>query len=146
MTVLIVDDEAILRRMLREFIEMWAHLLDAQVEILEAANFPEAFDQVRNADVVLCDGHFPMNADPKFNLTPWLYVHGLCRSGIMLGKKRFALMSGDSECLDAARALYRVTVFPKPFDAAELMNWVFVGQSKVKSQESRVESPHALAA
>jgi CheY-like chemotaxis protein len=127
MTVLIVDDEANLRRMLREFIESFAHTIEVEVEILEAANFPEAFDQVRRADVVLCDGHFPMNADPKFSQTPWIYVHGLCRSGIMLGTQRFALMTGDPDCAEAAKTLYHISVFQKPFDAAEVMNWIFSG-------------------
>lgn len=129
MKLLIVEDEETMREMLARFAEAYAGKAGVMVQVLEAGNLPQAQELLPEADVILCDGNFPYGrAVHGFLQKPWLAVFAFARPAVILGRKRFALMTGDEEIALEAEERFRLTVFRKPFKVERVMEWVFEGQ------------------
>lgn len=90
-------------------------------EILEAGDLCRALELVKQADVILCDGHFPKgNIVTSFEVqqNPWLSVWAYKRDDA-----RFALLSGDEKAFARGGNL-GLRVFMKPCHFASIIEFV----------------------
>jgi DNA-binding NarL/FixJ family response regulator len=126
MKLLIVEDEELVLQILASVIRNAATEHGVEIEITEACELNGAIAAAPSADVILCDGHFPTRrAVIAFDQQPWLAVYAFARPGIDLGKKRYALMTGDESAAEAAERK-GITVFRKPLDFPAVTAWLFV--------------------
>lgn len=118
MTILIVEDEPSNRHLLRTILTGGA---GEDAEILEAGDLTSALDVVKQADVILCDGHFPgggLQMTAEVSANPWLSVWAYGRH------KRFLLLTGDEPTAEYARRLHIATL-NKPYDFDAIRRFVF---------------------
>jgi len=113
-TVLIVDDEAAMRRVLERV------LTRAGYRVQSAASAETAYELLASApaDAVLLDIQLPTISGLA------LYLAIIHRHPALVG--RIAIMSGDADAQHVRAWLERnpCTVLKKPFDMAEIMDWV----------------------
>jgi DNA-binding NtrC family response regulator len=113
-TILIVEDEAALRRVLERA------LIKAGFRVLGAGSAETAYDLLASerADAVLLDVHLPTMSGLA------LYLALVHRTPALSG--RMAIMTGDAETesLRAWLAHNPCTVLKKPFDLHEIVDWL----------------------
>jgi CheY-like chemotaxis protein len=116
MRILIIDDDAAIRRMLRAWI---ITLAGEETIVLEAGNLEEAEAIIGDSDGVLCDGAFPTSWDAAGDgelggaQQNWAHVAGLAdKRGVP-----FVLLTANSLIVAQARACQRLA-FEKPAKVA----------------------------
>lgn len=113
-TVLIVDDEAGLRRVLERFLERHGY------RVLSAGTAEAAYEQLaaENADALLLDIHLPTMSGLA------LYLAIIHRWPALEG--RIAIMTGDAEAQEVRTWLehHRCVVMRKPFNLQLVADWV----------------------
>jgi two-component system sensor histidine kinase RpfC len=113
-TVLIVDDEAGLRRVLQRFLERHGY------RVLSAGTAEGAYEQLaaENADALLLDIHLPTMSGLA------LYLAIIHRWPALEG--RIAIMTGDAEAQEVRTWLehHRCVVMRKPFNLQQVADWV----------------------
>ena len=113
-TVLIVDDEAGLRRVLERFLERQGY------RVLSAGAAESAYEMLANeeADALLLDIHLPTMSGLA------LYLAIIHRWPALEG--HIAIMTGDAEAQEVRTWLdhHRCTVIRKPFNLKQVADWV----------------------
>ena len=113
-TVLIVDDEAGLRRVLERFLERQGY------RVLSAGAAESAYEILANeeADALLLDIHLPTMSGLA------LYLAIIHRWPALEG--HIAIMTGDAEAQEVRTWLdhHRCTVIRKPFNLKQVADWV----------------------
>ncbi|HXG95575.1 MAG TPA: response regulator [Gemmatimonadales bacterium] len=113
-TVLIVDDEAGLRRVLERFLERQGY------RVLSAGAAESAYEMLANeeADALLLDIHLPTMSGLA------LYLAIIHRWPALEG--HIAIMTGDAEAEEVRTWLdhHRCTVIRKPFNLKQVADWV----------------------
>ncbi len=113
-TVLIVDDEAGLRRVLQRFLERHGY------RVLSAGTAESAYEILASeeADALLLDIHLPTMSGLA------LYLAIIHRWPALEG--HIAIMTGDAEAEEVRTWLdhHRCTVMRKPFNLKEVADWV----------------------
>src|SRR5467141_620094 len=113
-TVLIVDDEAGLRRVLERFLERHGY------RVLSAGTAESAYELLtsESADALLLDIHLPTMSGLA------LYLAIIHRWPALEG--RIAIMTGDAEAEEVRTWLehHRCTVIRKPFNLDQVTEWV----------------------
>lgn len=113
-TVLVVDDEASLRRVLERALTREGH------RVLGAASAETAYELLatERPEAVLLDVHLPTMSGLA------LYLALVHRTPALLG--RIAIMTGDADDAHVRAWLERnpCTVIKKPFDLREVVEWV----------------------
>lgn len=113
-TVLIVDDEAGLRRVLERFLDRHGY------RVLSAGTAEAAYEilAAETADAVLLDIHLPTMSGLA------LYLAIIHRWPALEG--HIAIMTGDAEAEDVRTWLehHRCTVIRKPFNLQQVADWV----------------------
>ena len=113
-TVLIVDDEAGLRRVLERFLERHGH------RVLSAGTAESAYELLaaEEADALLLDIHLPTMSGLA------LYLAIVHRWPALEG--RIAIMTGDAEAEEVRTWLehHQCTVIRKPFNLQQVADWV----------------------
>ncbi len=113
-TVLIVDDEAGLRRVLERFLERQGY------RVLSAGAAESAYEILANeeADALLLDIHLPTMSGLA------LYLAIIHRWPALEG--HIAIMTGDAEAEEVRTWLdhHRCTVIRKPFNLKQVADWV----------------------
>ena len=108
-TVLIVDDEAGLRRVLERFLERHGY------RVLSAGTAESAYEilAAETADALLLDIHLPTMSGLALYRWPALEGH-------------IAIMTGDAEAEEVRTWLnhHRCTVIRKPFNLQQVADWV----------------------
>lgn len=113
-TVLIVDDEAGLRRVLERYLERHGH------RVLSAGTAESAYELLaaEEADALLLDIHLPTMSGLA------LYLAIIHRWPALEG--RIAIMTGDAEAEEVRTWLehHQCTVIRKPFNLQQVADWV----------------------
>lgn len=113
-TVLIVDDEAGLRRVLERYLERHGY------HVLSAGTAEQAYELLSSevADALLLDIHLPTMSGLA------LYLAIIHRWPALEG--RIAIMTGDAEADEVRTWLehHRCTVIRKPFNLQQVTDWV----------------------
>jgi DNA-binding NtrC family response regulator len=113
-TVLIVDDEAGLRRVLERFLERHGY------RVLSAGTAEAAYEQLaaETADALLLDIHLPTMSGLA------LYLAIIHRWPALEG--HIAIMTGDAEAQEVRTWLehHRCVVMRKPFNLQQVADWV----------------------
>jgi len=111
-TVLIVEDEAALRRVLERVLAREGH------RVLSAASAETAYDLLSSerADAALLDVRLPTMSGLA------LYLALIHRSPALVG--RIAIMTGDAENVRAWVERNPCKVLRKPFDLHEIVEWL----------------------
>ncbi|MEX2155704.1 MAG: response regulator [Gemmatimonadales bacterium] len=113
-TVLIVDDEAGLRRVLERYLERHGH------RVLSAGTAESAYELLaaEEADALLLDIHLPTMSGLA------LYLAIIHRWPALEG--RIAIMTGDAEADEVRTWLehHQCTVIRKPFNLQQVADWV----------------------
>jgi DNA-binding NtrC family response regulator len=113
-TVLIVDDEAGLRRVLERFLERQGY------RVLSAGTAESAYEilATETADALLLDIHLPTMSGLA------LYLAIIHRWPVLEG--HIAIMTGDAEAEEVRTWLehHRCTVIRKPFNLQQVATWV----------------------
>lgn len=113
-TVLIVDDEAGLRRVLERFLERHGY------RVLSAGTAESAYEVLSSeeADALLLDIHLPQMSGLA------LYLAIIHRWPALEG--RIAIMTGDAEAEEVRTWLehHHCTVIRKPFNLQQVVDWV----------------------
>ena len=113
-TVLIVDDEAGLRRVLERFLERHGY------RVLSAGSAETAYEMLSSeaADALLLDIHLPTMSGLA------LYLAIIHRWPALEG--HIAIMTGDAEAEEVRTWLdhHRCTVIRKPFNLKQVADWV----------------------
>jgi two-component system phosphate regulon response regulator OmpR len=115
-TILIVDDEAGLRRVLERFLERLGY------RVLSAGTAESAYEMLTSeqADALLLDIHLPTMSGLA------LYLAIIHRWPALAGC--IAIMTGDAEAEEVRTWLehHRCTVIRKPFNLQQVADWVAV--------------------
>jgi DNA-binding NtrC family response regulator len=115
-TVLIVDDEAGLRRVLQRYLERHGY------RVLSAGTAESAYELLatEQADALLLDIHLPTMSGLA------LYLAIIHRWPALEG--HIAIMTGDSEAQEVRSWLehHRCAVLRKPFNLTEVVDWIAV--------------------
>lgn len=123
-TVLIVDDEAGLRRVLERFLERHGY------RVLSAGTAEAAYEvlDAETADALLLDIHLPTMSGLA------LYLAIIHRWPALEG--RIAIMTGDAEAEEVRTWLehHHCTVIRKPFNLQQIVDWV---ASVLRAQDSQ---------
>ena len=131
-TVLIVDDEAGLRRVLERFLERHGY------RVLSAGTAESAYEMLaaETADALLLDIHLPTMSGLA------LYLAIIHRWPALEG--HIAIMTGDADADDVRTWLerHRCPVIRKPFDLKEISDWV---AAVIELQQRRREQEGAQA-
>jgi DNA-binding NtrC family response regulator len=113
-TVLIVDDEAGLRRVLQRYLERHGY------RVLSAGTAESAYELLatEQADALLLDIHLPTMSGLA------LYLAIIHRWPALEG--HIAIMTGDSEAQEVRSWLehHRCAVLRKPFNLTEVVDWI----------------------
>ena len=113
-TVLIVDDEASLRRVLQRYLERHGY------RVLGAGTAESAYELLatEQADALLLDIHLPTMSGLA------LYLAIIHRWPALEG--RIAIMTGDSEAQEVRSWLehHRCAVLRKPFNLTQVVDWI----------------------
>jgi len=113
-TVLIVDDEAGLRRVLEKYLERHGY------RVLSAGTAESAYELLatEQADALLLDIHLPTMSGLA------LYLAIIHRWPALEG--HIAIMTGDSEAQEVRSWLahHRCAVLQKPFNLTEVVDWI----------------------
>ncbi|PYO95223.1 MAG: hypothetical protein DMD62_02620 [Gemmatimonadetes bacterium] len=113
-TVLIVDDEAALRRVLERYLERHGY------RVLSAGTAEAAYELLatEQADALLLDIHLPTMSGLA------LYLAIIHRWPALEG--HIAIMTGDSEAQEVRSWLehHRCAVLRKPFNLTQVMDWI----------------------
>ena len=113
-TVLVVDDEAGLRRVLERYLERHGY------HVLSAGTAEQAYEMLASeaADALLLDIHLPTMSGLA------LYLAIVHRWPALEG--RIAIMTGDAEAEEVRTWLehHRCTVIRKPFNLQQVTDWV----------------------
>lgn len=113
-TVLVVDDEAGLRRVLERYLERHGY------QVLSAGTAEQAYELLASeeADALLLDIHLPTMSGLA------LYLAIIHRWPALEG--RIAIMTGDAEADEVRTWLehHRCTVIRKPFNLQQVTEWV----------------------
>jgi len=113
-TVLIVDDEAALRRVLERYLERHGY------RVLSAGTAEAAYELLatEQADALLLDIHLPTMSGLA------LYLAIIHRWPALEG--HIAIMTGDSEAQEVRSWLehHRCAVLQKPFNLTQVMDWI----------------------
>ena len=113
-TVLIVDDEAALRRVLERYLERRGY------RVLSAGTAEAAYELLatEQADALLLDIHLPTMSGLA------LYLAIIHRWPALEG--HIAIMTGDSEAQEVRSWLehHRCAVLRKPFNLTQVMDWI----------------------
>ena len=113
-TVLIVDDEASLRRVLARYLERHGY------RVLGAGTAESAYELLatEQADALLLDIHLPTMSGLA------LYLAIIHRWPALEG--RIAIMTGDSEAQEVRSWLehHRCAVLRKPFNLTQVVDWI----------------------
>ncbi len=125
-TVLIVDDEAGLRRVLERFLERQGY------RVLSAGAAESAYEILATeaADALLLDIHLPTMSGLA------LYLAIIHRWPALEG--HIAIMTGDAEAQEVRTWLdhHRCTVIRKPFNLKEVADWVSVSLQQGRASDA----------
>jgi len=125
-TVLIVDDEAGLRRVLERFLERQGY------RVLSAGAAESAYEILASeaADALLLDIHLPTMSGLA------LYLAIIHRWPALEG--HIAIMTGDAEAQEVRTWLdhHRCTVIRKPFNLKEVADWVAVSLQQGRASDA----------
>jgi DNA-binding NtrC family response regulator len=125
-TVLIVDDEAGLRRVLERFLERQGY------RVLSAGAAESAYEilATEQADALLLDIHLPTMSGLA------LYLAIIHRWPALEG--HIAIMTGDAEAQEVRTWLdhHRCTVIRKPFNLKEVADWVSMSLQQGRASDA----------
>ncbi len=125
-TVLIVDDEAGLRRVLERFLEHKGY------RVLSAGTAESAYELLASeaADALLLDIHLPTMSGLA------LYLAIIHRWPALEG--HIAIMTGDAEAEEVRTWLdhHRCTVIRKPFNLKQVADWVSAALQRDRSSDA----------
>lgn len=125
-TVLIVDDEAGLRRVLERFLERHGY------RVLSAGAAESAYEilATEQADALLLDIHLPTMSGLA------LYLAIIHRWPALEG--HIAIMTGDAEAQEVRTWLdhHRCTVIRKPFNLKEVADWVSLSLQRGRASDA----------
>jgi len=125
-TVLIVDDEAGLRRVLERFLERQGY------RVLSAGAAESAYEILATeaADALLLDIHLPTMSGLA------LYLAIIHRWPALEG--HIAIMTGDAEAQEVRTWLdhHRCTVIRKPFNLKEVADWISVSLQQGRASDA----------
>ncbi|OLC11484.1 MAG: hypothetical protein AUH41_00330 [Gemmatimonadetes bacterium 13_1_40CM_66_11] len=125
-TVLIVDDEAGLRRVLERFLERHGY------RVLSAGTAEAAYEMLATeaADALLLDIHLPTMSGLA------LYLAIIHRWPALEG--HIAIMTGDAEAEEVRTWLdhHRCTVIRKPFNLKQVADWVSSSLQRHRSSDA----------
>jgi DNA-binding NtrC family response regulator len=125
-TVLIVDDEAGLRRVLERFLERQGY------RVLSAGAAESAYEilATEQADALLLDIHLPTMSGLA------LYLAIIHRWPALEG--HIAIMTGDAEAQEVRTWLdhHRCTVIRKPFNLKEVSDWVSLSLQQGRASDA----------
>ncbi len=125
-TVLIVDDEAGLRRVLERFLERHGY------RVLSAGTAESAYEMLaaEEADALLLDIHLPTMSGLA------LYLAIIHRWPALEG--HIAIMTGDAEAEEVRTWLdhHRCTVIRKPFNLKEVADWVSLSLQQGRASDA----------
>jgi DNA-binding NtrC family response regulator len=125
-SVLIVDDEAGLRRVLERFLERQGY------RVLSAGTAESAYEMLasEDADALLLDIHLPTMSGLA------LYLAIIHRWPALEG--HIAIMTGDAEAEEVRAWLdhHRCTVIRKPFNLQQVADWVSSALQQARSSDA----------
>jgi len=125
-TVLIVDDEAGLRRVLERFLERHGY------RVLSAGTAESAYEMLatEEADALLLDIHLPTMSGLA------LYLAIIHRWPALEG--HIAIMTGDAEAEEVRTWLdhHRCTVIRKPFNLKQVADWVSLALERDRKSDA----------
>ncbi len=125
-TVLIVDDEAGLRRVLERFLERHGY------RVLSAGTAESAYEMLatEEADALLLDIHLPTMSGLA------LYLAIIHRWPALEG--HIAIMTGDAEAAEVRTWLdhHNCTVIRKPFNLQQVVDWVSLALERDRSSDA----------